>query len=53
MAVVAPMASAKDPVCGMTVDTERAPAKGTYGGKTVYFCSTGCKQKYEASHGRT
>ena len=41
------MAKAKDPICGMMVDTERAPAKGTYGTETVYFCSPGCKQTYE------
>lgn len=46
------MTSVKDPVCGMMVDTERAPAKSTYGGQTVYFCSTGCQKKHEASHGR-
>jgi Cu+-exporting ATPase len=48
----APLTSVKDPVCGMMVDTERAPAKSTYGGQTVYFCSTGCQKKHEASHGR-
>ena len=44
------MAKERDPVCGMMVDTERPPAKGSYGGRTVYFCSAGCKQKYEATH---
>jgi Cu+-exporting ATPase len=44
------MTMAKDPICGMSVDTERAPAKGTYGGQLVYFCSKGCLQKYEATH---
>jgi len=42
------MAKAKDPVCGMTVDTERAPAKGVYDGQPVYFCAEGCKKVYEA-----
>ena len=42
---------AKDPVCGMMVDTERAPAKGTYGGQVVYFCSVACKKSYDAKHG--
>jgi len=41
---------AKDPICGMSVDTDRAPAQGTYGGQKVYFCSAGCRRKYEASH---
>ena len=44
------MARAKDPVCGMTVDTARAPARGVYGGETVYFCCAACQQKYEAAH---
>lgn len=38
---------AKDPVCGMMVDTERAPAQGTYDGQVVYFCAPSCKATYE------
>jgi len=39
---------AKDPVCGMTVET--ATAKSTfYGGVAYYFCSTSCRDKFEAS----
>lgn len=38
---------AKDPVCGMLVDTERAPAKGEYDGKVVYFCAASCKAAFE------
>jgi YHS domain-containing protein len=44
------MAKARDPVCGMTVDTERAAAKGSYGGEWLYFCAAACQRKYEASH---
>ncbi len=44
------MAKAKDPVCGMTVDTERAPAQGSYGGTTIYFCSPACKATYDRTH---
>lgn len=44
------MAKAKDPVCGMMVDTERAPAKGTYAEGTVYFCCVGCRATYEKTH---
>jgi YHS domain-containing protein len=40
----------KDPVCGMMVEPARAAANGTYGGKTVYFCSIGCKEAYDRSH---
>ena len=46
------MAKAKDPVCGMTVDTERAPAQGVYDGQAVYFCNPGCKTKFEAQRAR-
>jgi YHS domain-containing protein len=38
---------AKDPVCGMTVDEEKATAKSEYMGKTCYFCSQGCKVAFE------
>lgn len=38
---------AKDPICGMSVDTTRAPTMGEYAGQKVYFCSAGCKSTYE------
>lgn len=37
----------KDPVCGMMVDPETAPAKAEYKGKTYYFCAPGCKVAFE------
>ncbi len=46
------MTKVKDPVCGMTVETEKAPAQGTYDGKTVYFCAVTCQKKYEAQRAR-
>jgi YHS domain-containing protein len=42
------VAKAKDPICGMTVDTDRAPAKGEYDGQPVYFCSADCKRVFES-----
>ncbi len=36
----------KDPVCGMQVDEEDAIVS-TKGGKTQYFCSEECKEKFE------
>lgn len=42
---------AVDPICRMTVDTERAAARGTYDGETVYFCSESCKKTYEKRRG--
>lgn len=38
---------AKDPVCGMDVDEQDAPSS-EYNGETVYFCSEGCKTKFDA-----
>ena len=44
------MPKAKDPVCGMMVEITKAPAKAVYGGQTIYFCSTSCRDSYAASH---
>jgi Cu+-exporting ATPase len=35
----------KDPVCGMTVDNTSA-FKAEHDGKTFYFCSDHCRQKF-------
>jgi Cu+-exporting ATPase len=35
-----------DPVCGMDVNPEGAKEKREHGGKTFYFCSSGCAQKF-------
>lgn len=37
---------AQDPVCGMTVDTAKAP-KTEYKGKTYYFCSIDDKKEFD------
>jgi Cu+-exporting ATPase len=37
----------KDPVCGMNVDPKKAAATSDYSDKKYYFCSTGCKQKFD------
>src|SRR5512146_389261 len=37
-----------DPVCGMTVDPAKARGTAEFGGKTYYFCSPGCEQKFKA-----
>jgi YHS domain-containing protein len=44
------MTKARDPICGMSVDVERAPARGVYGGEPVYFCCAACQRRYEATH---
>lgn len=38
---------AKDPVCGMMVDEEKAAATSVYKGKTYYFCAPGCKAAFD------
>lgn len=40
-------AEAKDPICGMIVDTSRGNYKSEYQGTVLYFCCAGCKQKFE------
>lgn len=42
------MAAEIDPVCGMKVDDRNATAQSTYEGKTYFFCSAGCKSKWDA-----
>jgi P-type Cu+ transporter len=39
----------KDPVCGMQVDPTTAAGTSNYQGQTYYFCSMGCKAKFDAS----
>ncbi|MDT8449138.1 MAG: YHS domain-containing protein [Wenzhouxiangellaceae bacterium] len=38
----------KDPVCGMEVSHRSAIDLLTYAGKNYYFCSTGCREAFEA-----
>jgi xanthine dehydrogenase accessory factor len=35
-----------DPVCGMTVDVATARYRTTYEGRTYYFCSAGCLERF-------
>jgi Cu+-exporting ATPase len=37
-----------DPVCGMTVDPQRAAGAVEHRGQKYYFCSKGCAAKFEA-----
>lgn len=37
----------KDPVCGMSVEPGGAMAASVHDGKTYYFCSTSCRDKFE------
>jgi Cu+-exporting ATPase len=38
----------KDPVCGMNVDPATAKHKSDHAGRTYYFCSAGCCEKFVA-----
>jgi Cu+-exporting ATPase len=38
-----------DPVCGMKVDPHRTKHRAQYGGRTYYFCSEGCRNKFAAA----
>jgi YHS domain-containing protein len=39
----------KDPVCGMTIESDKAAGQAKHQGKTYYFCSTQCQQKFESA----
>jgi P-type Cu+ transporter len=39
---------ALDPVCRMTVDPERAAATAEHAGKSFYFCSKSCAEKFRS-----
>src|SRR5713101_4679568 len=39
-------ATHKDPVCGMTVAPEKTVGKVDHAGKTYYFCSKGCAERF-------
>ncbi len=43
---------ALDPVCGMQVRTADAPARSTYEGHPVWFCSDRCRERFEADPAR-
>ena len=36
-----------DPVCGMQVDPNRAAGSSQHDGKSYFFCSPGCKTKFD------
>ena len=38
----------KDPVCGMQVNEETAADNSVFEGNHYYFCSAGCKKKFDA-----
>jgi Cu+-exporting ATPase len=36
----------RDPVCGMTVDPHKTPHRQEHSGRTYYFCSARCRDKF-------
>ncbi|MEO8574339.1 MAG: YHS domain-containing protein [Pyrinomonadaceae bacterium] len=38
----------KDPVCGMEIEEADAAGQSDYNGQIIYFCSTACKEKFDA-----
>jgi Cu+-exporting ATPase len=38
----------KDPVCGMSVDPHTAKHRAEHGGRTYYFCSARCRERFVA-----
>ena len=41
-----------DPVCGMAVSRSDVSGESTYQGKPYYFCSPGCKERFDADSAR-
>jgi Cu+-exporting ATPase len=39
----------KDVVCGMQVNAQTAAGSSEYKGQTYFFCSKGCKAKFDAN----
>ena len=39
---------AKDPVCGMDVDPHTAKHRADHAGRTYYFCSARCRERFVA-----
>jgi Cu+-exporting ATPase len=42
----------KDPVCGMELQRSDSEEHAVFGGKTYYFCSADCKDKFDEDPGR-
>ena len=40
-----------DPICGMQVDKAHAAGHSVYNGEDYYFCSAGCKAKFDRNPG--
>ena len=47
--VIQPTNKTTDVVCGMTVDPATTPHKANHQGREYFFCSAGCKTKFQAT----
>jgi P-type Cu+ transporter len=45
--ILASAPGVKDPVCGMMADPQKAAGKVEHAGKTYFFCSARCKERFE------
>ena len=43
----------KDTICGMQVDPEKAAGSISYLRESYYFCSAGCKRKFDQTPSST
>ena len=41
-----------DPVCGMTIESEKSAAREAWQGQTYYFCSISCQEKFRTAPDR-
>ena len=46
------MARHEDPICGMPVEEEGAAGRTEYKGRDYYFCSAGCRERFNEDPGR-
>jgi P-type Cu+ transporter len=48
-----PQTLVRDPACGMSIEPAKAAATLERDGETLYFCSPGCKEKFESEQAPT
>jgi Cu+-exporting ATPase len=41
-----------DPVCGMSIDSDKALKRETWQGQTYYFCSKSCQETFRSAPDR-
>ncbi len=43
------MTNQTDPVCGMQIEKADAAGQSDFEGRTYYFCSSACKEQFDAN----